>query len=82
MNIPGSIQRELDAAREEGRLEGLREAIKHCEGKFDESISNARIAYYYGQIELRSAMYKQATMYMSIAGELKEKVERKAREKT
>lgn len=27
MHINGSIQRELDAAREEGRREGLREAI-------------------------------------------------------
>lgn len=45
MNIPGSIQAELDAAREEGRQAGLREAIAHCEAMEAEADAQSVKAY-------------------------------------
>lgn len=45
MNIPGSIEAELKAAREEGRREGLREAIAICESREAEANAEAEQAY-------------------------------------
>ena len=75
MNIPGSIQAELDAAREEGRQAGLREAIAHCEAKYNECLQGGMVARANGQTELREAMSMHSIVYMAIAGELKAKVD-------
>lgn len=45
MNIPGSIEAELKAAREEGRREGLREAIAICKEMESDADAASIVAY-------------------------------------
>ena len=74
MNIPGSIEAELKAAREEGRRESLMEAIAHCGSKYNECLREGAAARAHGQTVLQETMFRRAVVYMSIAIELRSKL--------
>ena len=74
MNIPGSIQRELDAAREEGRREGLREVIAMLQERAEYAREEEARCAADPDCELATWFGTRAGAYDAIRKELKEKV--------